>query len=118
MIYLVCNPINLFFRLSTLGNPYVPNKPKYGLLGMSRGNNQEIKNRYNKTSAILSAPSRDIIQSDIYIFSRGYNTSTSTPVGPVSTARIAFYSLGLDIDLAKLDSRLKTYLDELAVLDI
>jgi len=118
MIYLVCNPINLFFRLCTIGNPYVPNKSKYGLLGMSRGNNQEIKNRYNKTSAILSTPSRDIFQSDIYIFSRGYNTSTSTPVGPVSNARIAFYSLGLDIDLVKLDSRLKSYLDELATLDI
>jgi len=118
MIYLVCNPINLFFRLCGIGNPYVPNKSKYGLLGMSRGNNQEIKNRYNKTSAILSTPSRDIFQSDIYIFSRGYNTSTSTPVGPVSNARIAFYSLGLDIDLVKLDSRLKSYLDELATLDI
>jgi len=118
MIYLVCNSINLFFRLCTIGNPYAPNKSKYGLLGMSRGNNQEIKNRYNKTSAILSAPSRDIVQSDIYIFSRGYNTSTSTPVGPVSNARIAFYSLGLDIDLVKLESRLKSYLDELAILDI
>jgi hypothetical protein len=84
-----------------------------GLIGMSRKDDTGFTYSYDEIynfGARTSAAS--IAAGDFYLFGRGVNVS------PYSDARIGFYSLGQDLDLAKLETRLKIYFAKIASLDI
>lgn len=84
-----------------------------GLIAMSRKDDTGFTYSYDEIytfGARTSAAS--IAAGDFYLFGRGVNVS------PYSDARIGFYSLGQDLDLAKLEARLKNYFAKIASLDI
>lgn len=82
-----------------------------GLFGGSRNSSSNVNTRYNQNNGTLANTSTVPSSSDIYIFSRQALIN-------YSNARIAFYSIGEDIDLEKLENRVKTYVNALSNLPI
>jgi len=91
-----------------------------GLVGTSKPNSLSIEGRINGNSYTqILAPctssywiSRAYQQGDIYLFT---NSPTSANYYNYSPGTIGFYSLGENIDLAKLDNRLKIYFDAIDI---
>jgi len=91
-----------------------------GLVGTSKPNDLSVEGRINGNSytQILvpcSSPywvSRAYPQGDIHLFT---NSPTSSDYYYYSPGTIGFYSLGENIDLVKLETRLKIYFDEINI---
>jgi hypothetical protein len=105
---------SLFFRINhgtTTPTSIVDANLILGLFGGSRNSSSNVNTRYNQNNGNLANTSTTPSSSDIYIFSRQSLTN-------YSNARIAFYSIGEDIDLEKLENRVKTYVNALSNLPI
>lgn len=77
-----------------------------GLIGLSRDNSASYVNRFNNTSSTSSVASVAPAATDaIFVFNIGnsYNFHTN--------ARLAFYSIGESLDLAKLDARVTSLIN-------
>jgi hypothetical protein len=72
-----------------------------GFWGVSRSTASTVVGRYSQANVDLSCNSIAPTSGNILVFSRGSVSSLSTP----SNARLAFYSIGESLDLAKLDAR-------------
>jgi hypothetical protein len=72
--------------------------PAIGLLGVNRSNSFAVTLRSNKVSTPINLNSEPASSTNLSIF------STATPNG-FTSSRIAFYSIGESLDLAKLDTR-------------
>jgi hypothetical protein len=91
-----------------------------GLVGTSKSNSLSIEGRINGNSytqtlqpcTSSSLISRAYRQSDIYLLT---NSPNSTNYYNYSPGTIGFYSLGENIDLAKLENRLKIYFDAINI---
>lgn len=91
-----------FYRLAfTSGGDQSDSTFTTGLVGGSRSNGTEVVGRYAGSSATYASVSATPTSGNIVVFSRG---SAASP-GSATDARIAFYSIGESIDLAKLDAR-------------
>jgi len=82
-----------------------------GLQGATRSNVSTVNYYFNNTSGSYENTSFGQSASDINIFA-----NASAAVGNFSNARIAFYSIGENIDLSKLDNRLVTLMSALSTL--
>jgi len=91
-----------------------------GLVGTSKPNSLSIEGRINGNSYTqILAPctssywiSRAYQQGDIYLFTNSPNSANYYNYSP---GTIGFYSLGENIDLAKLENRLKIYFDAINI---
>ena len=91
-----------------------------GLVGTSKPDSLSIQGRLNGNSytKILTPctnsflTSRAYRQGDIYLFTNSPNSANYYNYSPVT---IGFYSLGENIDLAKLENRLKIYFDAINI---
>ena len=82
-----------------------------GLQGATRSNVSTVDYYFNNTSGSYANASFGQSSSNINIFA-----NASAAVGNFSNARIAFYSIGENIDLSKLDNRLVTLMSALSTL--
>jgi len=73
-----------------------------GFIGCSRGGSSSYIGRANKTNSTFSRTSQTPTNTDMFVF------RTTVGGGFHSSARIQYYSLGADLALALLDSRLET----------
>jgi hypothetical protein len=91
-----------------------------GLVGASKSDSLSIQGRLNGNSYTQNLQpctssfwtSRAYQQGDIYLLT---NNANSAEYYNYSPATIGFYSLGENIDLVKLDNRLKIYFDEISI---
>lgn len=105
---------SVFFRiniLDTTNTSYADASSILGLFGGSRSSSSNVNTRYNQNNGTLANNSTTPSSTNIYIFTRSSLTQ-------YSNARMAFYSIGENIDLQKLENRVKTYVDTLATLNI
>jgi hypothetical protein len=80
-----------------------------GFIGAIRQNSSEISGRVNNVTATQSFPSTARSSQDIFVFGRNVNGSLNAP----SNRRMAFYSIGEAVDLALLDTRVTTLVNDL-----
>jgi hypothetical protein len=80
----------------------IANSNVAGFIGCSRGASASYVGRVNKTSSTLTRTSQSPSNTDLFVF------RTNVGTGFYSAARIQFYSVGTNIDLSLLDSRLET----------
>jgi hypothetical protein len=105
---------SVFFRINfefTTPTSFVDSNLILGLFGGSRNLSSNVNTRYNQNNGTLANTSINPSSTNIYIFSRQTLTN-------YSNARITFYSIGENIDLEKLENRVKTYVDTLSTLPI
>lgn len=81
-----------------------------GLWGHSRSASGSWTHRVNQANSTASYTSSTPYNGDIIVFARGTAASLNFP----SNGRIAFYSIGESLDLALLDTRVDTLMDDLA----
>jgi hypothetical protein len=67
-----------------------------GFLGASRSSSTEFIYRQNNSDATASQPSQSPIATNVLLYSR---------IGNITSARLAFYSIGESLDLEALDTR-------------
>jgi hypothetical protein len=77
-----------------------------GLIGASRGSSASVTYRNNGTTTLLSYPSSSPVALNIAVFSRLNASFTS--------ARLSFYSIGENLDLALLDTRVSNLMTALS----
>jgi hypothetical protein len=80
-----------------------------GLQGATRSNLSTVDYYFNNTSGSYENASFGQSASNINIFA-----SATAGVGSFSNARIAFYSIGENIDLQKLDNRVTDYINAIS----
>jgi hypothetical protein len=78
-----------------------------GLIGGSRNNSTNFTVRGNGASATFSGNSQSLLNDNIRVFTNAAGLG-------FSNGRIAFYSIGESIDLAKLDTRVSTLMTNLS----
>jgi len=99
------NALNLRNRVSVASN--IGNTLPAGFFGINRSNASEYTYRRNGTNFTISRTSQSPHNANIFVFAGAVNDAPST-------ARIAWYSVGESLDLAALESRLATYMTEIA----
>ena len=80
-----------------------------GLYGTARSGSASYIARSDKADRVVVSTSQAPFNGNIFIFARGSVGSPSI----LSNARIAFYSIGESLDLAKLDARVSTLISDL-----
>lgn len=93
-------------RLNSLSGPTLSTNFA-GLIGTSRSNSTQVVSRGNGTSTTSSSTSQTPINQVLRVFANGSGVNESA-------GRISFYSIGENIDLAKLDTRVSTLMTDLA----
>ena len=78
-----------------------------GLIAASRSVSTSINYRINSAQNSMAATSGPPASAAVYVFARGAATSSTS-------ARLSFYSIGENIDLAALDTRVSTLMTSLA----
>jgi hypothetical protein len=113
-LFLGTSIASVFFRINPeflTPTSFVDSNLILGLFGGSRNLSSNVNTRYNQNNGTLANTSINPSSTNIYIFSRQTLTN-------YSNARITFYSIGENIDLEKLENRVKTYVDTLSTLPI
>jgi hypothetical protein len=113
-LFLGTTTTSIFFRInhgSLTPTSIVDANLILGLFGGSRNSSSNVNTRYNQNNGTLANTSINPSSTSIYIFSREALTN-------YSNARIAFYSIGENINLEKLEDRLRTYVNALGALII
>jgi hypothetical protein len=108
---LLTNPDNTVFRLSrTSGYTLTETRVLTGLFAASRVSVVEVIGRYGNVSTTGSDTSSSPSSGNILVFARN-------AAGPSlhSNARLAFYSIGESLDLAKLDARVTDLINAFGV---
>ena len=83
-----------------------------GFLGSSRSASASFTRRYNSVNAAISENSVALSTSqDLFVFARNLN---GTP-NALSSGRLAFYSIGESLDLARLDARVTDLINAFGV---
>jgi len=93
-------------RLNSLSGPTLSTNFA-GLIGTSRSNSTQVVSRGNGTSTTSSSTSQTPINQILRVFSNGIGQNESA-------GRIAFYSIGEEINLALLDTRVSNLMTALA----
>jgi hypothetical protein len=81
-----------------------------GFWGHSRASSTAYTKRVNQTTSTINHTSIAPLSGNIVVFARGTTSSLNIP----TDGRIAFYSIGESLNLALLDSRLTTLMNDLA----
>jgi hypothetical protein len=91
-----------FIRINQTGNASsVPDfSADTGMVAVNRSSSAGVTLRRNSSSATYTASSSSPASGDIHVFSRNLTGSNT-----VFNGRLAFYSIGESLDLAKLDAR-------------
>ena len=84
-----------------------------GLKGASRQDGSTVSLRAVGVTTSIAGASEVPISENIFIFAR--NVPQSFPVDNFSSARLAFYSIGESLDLAKLDARVTDLINAIGV---
>jgi len=92
---------------ASLGRNFTRNP---GFVGMARFNPTEFQSRLDSQMQVFSSNSVSAIPGPISIF-----TDSSIPTSGVTNARLAFYSIGESLDLARLDARVTDLINAFAV---
>jgi len=95
-----------FFRNRCQVEEYLSGNQATGLLGTSRSSSAGYTIRKTGNNTFASKPSDGVSNDLIQIFGRG---------GDYTNARIAFYSIGESLDLAKLDARVTDLINAFGV---
>jgi hypothetical protein len=85
-----------------------PGAPSAGFTGLSRSNASNYIRRTAGSNATVSVNSGAPNNNNIFIFAR-----PASPVDSLSASRIGFYSIGENLNLAQLDSRVSTLMPAL-----
>ena len=85
---------------SATGNTGLTRGTANALIGMNRGSASEFIYRQSGASQTISRTSETPLNANIFVFQGNGFTA-----GALSNARLAFYSIGESLDLAKLDGR-------------
>ena len=92
---------NLFSGLSNASGTAFANRGAHsGFVGIRRSTSSEITLRSNGSEQTNSATSETPRNEELLVYAR-----PGSPVGNYTNARLAFYSIGESLDLAKLDTR-------------
>ena len=81
-----------------------------GLVAVSRANASQITTRISNVSTVENNASGAVIAETIHVFQRNYPASFNP-----TAARLAFYSIGESLDLAKLDARVTDLINAFGV---
>jgi hypothetical protein len=84
-----------------------------GLKAVSRSSSSEIISRQNTTNATTASTSETPVDANLFVFARNAVAAGST-VDSFSNARLAFYSIGESLNLARLDSRVTDLINAFA----
>ena len=85
-----------------------------GLKAVSRSNSSEIISRQNAANTTTTSASETPVSANLFVFARNAVAAEST-VDSFSNARLAFYSIGESLDLARLDARVTDLINAFAV---
>jgi hypothetical protein len=98
---------NTFFRnRSSLANNIAGNA--IGLVGCSRSSSSEFSARTGQSTQLFARVSDTANSSTLSVFNSGTDSANR------SNARLTFYSVGTSVDLAKLETRIASYLFAIA----
>jgi len=101
------NATQHFFRCRTSTNDNVSNAPATGgLLGVSRSASGSYTARSKEANTTINRASQTPVSANLFLFS-------ATNSAFVSGGTFSFYSIGGSLDLALLDSRVKTLYDDI-----
>ena len=93
-------PDSFFLRLNQTSGPQQLFVPALGLIGLNRNDPSFINLRNNKISTAITSSSSAPDSEPTLVFTRAFFSPSGYNAG-----RIAFYSIGESLDLAKLDAR-------------
>ena len=85
-----------------------------GLVAISRASSSSYIQRFNSTTATVTQASETPISTNFLLYARA-NTTSGGAIGVYSNPRLAFYSIGESLDLARLDARVTDLINAFAV---
>ena len=100
------------FGINTSSFPSTPYSPsQLGFMAVTRSSSVSYSYRANSTTTTSSVSSNANISLNVFVFCRNLNGSPSQP----TDARLAFYSIGENLDLALLDARVTALISAIGV---
>ena len=98
---------NMHYSVNALGALVINNANNSGFVGINRANSSQINVRTNSSTGTYSQPSTTQANIVQFLFRGGPSATYGNP-------RLSYYSIGENIDLAKLDARVSSLMTDLA----
>jgi hypothetical protein len=111
-LFLATSIASVFFRINhgdLTPTSFFDLNPILGLIGGSRDSSINVNTRYNQNNRTLANSSTTPSSTNIFIYSRSSLTN-------YADARMAFYSIGENIDLEKLENRVRDYVNSISAI--